>query len=75
MRRIALQKVTTGRLISELGVRTVLAQNLLTENHVSDEEREAHIERVRFILDGQAGVGASKVMQRSAERCANGMWN
>lgn len=68
-------KVTTGRLISELGVRTVLAMNLLEENHLPDDERQAHVDRIQFIGDGQAGVGHSKVMQRSIERCASARWN
>jgi predicted GTPase len=72
---IDLTKVTTGRLITELGVRTVLALNELSDNHVTDGEREEHLTRVRFIVDGQAGVGHSKVVQRSIERCAFGAWN
>jgi len=69
------RKQTTGALISELGVRTVLAMNLVVENHVSGEEREVHGERIAAIIDGTAGVGHSKVMQRSIERCAAGRWN
>lgn len=68
-------KVTTGRLISELGVRTVLALNVLEENHLLTDEREAHLKRIAFIADGQAGIGHSKVVQRSIERCALGAWN
>lgn len=70
-----LQKATTGRLVSELGVRTVLSQNLLTENHVSEDERAAHLQRMAEILDGTAGVGHSKVVTRTLERNATGRWN
>lgn len=70
-----MQKQTTGRLISELGVRTVLALNMVTENHLDDGERAEHLARVAEIMDGLAGVGASRVQIRSVERCAMGMWN
>lgn len=68
-------KATTGARISELGVRTVLAFNQIEENHCSDEERQVHLARIGQICDGLSGIGHSKVMQRSIERCVNGTWN
>lgn len=68
-------KATTGARISELGVRTVLAFNVLSEFHVDDDERQGHLKRIEQILEGQSGIGHSKAVQRSLERCANGVWN
>lgn len=68
-------KQTTGARISELGVRTVLAYNLLIENHVSDGERQVHLRRIEKIGTGESGVSSEKVVLRSIERCATGMWN
>lgn len=67
-----MNKQTTGTLISELGVRTVLALNAIVENHVSDDERQAHLKRVEVIVGGGAGVLAPKVVARSLERCIAG---
>lgn len=63
---------TTGKIITELGVRTVLAFNLLEDNHVDSDERQVHLDRIEKIVEGQAGVAHSKVMRRSLERCQVG---
>lgn len=68
-------KATTGARISELGVRTVLAFNAVEEFHVDDEERQVHLKRIETIFEGLSGIGASKVTQRSIERCKNARWN
>jgi hypothetical protein len=70
------QKRTTGETISRLGMLTCLAQNVLVENHVEDEaDRDAMLKEIAETVDGQRGVGTSKIVQRSLERCAAGRFN
>jgi hypothetical protein len=52
------------------------AQNVLVENHVEDEaDRDAMLKEIAETVDGQRGVGTSKIVQRSLERCAAGRFN
>lgn len=65
-------KQTTGATISRLGVLTVLANNMLEENHLEPDVRKRVKHEIHDILDGDAGVPSEKVIQRSMERCVAG---
>jgi len=66
---------TTGKVVSTLGVLTVLTMNQLEDNHLEGDDREAAARELRAICMGQRGVHQDKIAARLVERCANGAWN
>jgi hypothetical protein len=76
MQRFRTDTSTTGRVVSTLGVLTVLARNLVEENHLeTDEQRGSVMKEIEAIARGSRGVHRTKLMQRCAERCAYGVFN
>lgn len=66
---------TTGQVVSRLGVLTVLANNVLDENHVDLDARADYGREIEAMYAGLRGVPAEKLAVRSVERCAAGRWN
>lgn len=66
---------TTGRVVSTLGVLTVMGANMVEDNHLPENERVLAVREVRAILKGHRGVHQSKLVERSIQRCAAGTWN